>query len=96
MAVPVARLFEAFGDTTIRERWLPGAVMRERTSQPGRSARFDWDDGVSRVNVTFGALGDDKSQVAVEHDHLPDAQAAAEPKVFWRERLGALKTLLEG
>ena len=96
VAVPVARLFEAFDDTTIRERWLPGAVMRVRTSQPGRSARFDWDDGASRVNVTFAALGDGRSQVAVEHDHLPDAQAAADRKAFWRERLTALKSLLEG
>ena len=96
VAVPVARLFEAFDDIGVRERWLPGAVMSVRTSQPGRSARFDWDDGASRVNVTFSALGDGKSQVAVEHDHLPNARAAADRKAFWRERLGALKTLLEG
>ena len=69
--------------------------MRERTSQAGRSARFDWDDGDSRVNVTFAALGEGKSQVAIEHDHLPDARAAAERKAFWRDRLGALKALLE-
>ena len=96
VAVPVQRLFDAFVDARVRERWLPGLVLRERTSQAGRSARFDWDDGASRVNVTFAALGDAKSQVAIEHDHLPDAQAAAERKAFWRERLGALKALLEG
>ena len=45
-----------FVDATLRERWLPGAVMRVRTSQAGRSARFDWDDGASRVNVNFAAL----------------------------------------
>ncbi len=95
VAVPVERLFEAFDDTTLREQWLPGAVMRVRTAQAGRSARFDWGDGGSRVNVTFNALDNGKSQVAVEHDHLPDAEAAAERKSFWRERLGALKTLLE-
>jgi uncharacterized protein YndB with AHSA1/START domain len=32
--VPVGRLFEAFVDAELRERWLPGAVMRVRTSQP--------------------------------------------------------------
>ena len=95
VAVPVERLFDAFVDANVRERWLPGVVLRERTSQAGRSARFDWDDD-SRVNVTFGALGDGKSQVAVEHDHLPDARAAAERKAYWRERLATLKTLLEG
>ncbi|HTE64672.1 MAG TPA: hypothetical protein VK736_00235 [Candidatus Binatia bacterium] len=96
IAAPVERLFDAFVDPTLRERWLPGAVMQERTSQAGRSARFDWDDGASRVNVTFNALDDAKGQVAVEHDHLPDGLAAAQRKAYWRERLGALKTLLEG
>ena len=95
IAVPVQRLFDAFVDASVRERWLPGVMLRERTSQAGSSARFDWDDGASRVNVTFAALGDARSQVAVEHDHLPDAPAAAERKVYWRERLGALKALLE-
>jgi hypothetical protein len=94
--VPVRRLFDAFVDVNVRELWLPGVVLRERTSRPGRSARFDWDDGASRLNVTFATLGDAKSQVAIEHDHLPDARAAAERKAYWRERLGALKTLLEG
>jgi hypothetical protein len=96
IAVPVQRLFDAFLDAGLRERWLPGVVLHERTSQTGRSVRFDWEDGTSRVNVTFGALADAKSQVAVEHDHLPDARAAAERKAYWRERLTDLKALLEG
>ena len=37
VAVPVTRLFDAFANPRLRERWLPGAVMRERTSQRGRS-----------------------------------------------------------
>jgi uncharacterized protein YndB with AHSA1/START domain len=95
VAVPVARLFEAFVDADLRERWLPGAVMRERTSRPGRSARFDWEDGATRVNVDFTAQGEAKSQAAVEHERLPDVQAAEEAKAFWRERMAALKDLLE-
>lgn len=69
--------------------------MRERTSQPGRSARFDWEDGATRVNVGFTANGEAKSQAAVEHERLPDAQAAEAAKARWRERLTALKELLE-
>jgi hypothetical protein len=94
VAVPVDRLFEAFVDATLRERWLPGAAMRERTSRRGRSARFDRGDG-TRVNVDFAAKGDAKSQAAVEQERLPDAQAAEEAKTFWRERMAALKALLE-
>lgn len=95
IAVPVERLYDAFVDASLRERWLPGAPLRERTSQAGRSARFDWDDGASRVNVTIADLGDAKSQVAIEHDHLPDARSAAERKAFWRDRLADLRALLE-
>jgi hypothetical protein len=95
VAVPVERLFRAFVDAELRERWLPGAVVRERTSQPGRSVRFDWEDGPTRLNVNLLTVGDAKSQVAVEHEHLPNAEAAEARKAYWRGRLAALKALLE-
>jgi hypothetical protein len=93
--VPVERLFQAFVDPVVRARWLPGAVMHERTSRPGRSARFDWGDGTTRVNVSFIASGDTKSQVSLEQERLPDTEAADQAKAYWRERLAALKALLE-
>ena len=71
-------------------------MLRERTSQPGRWARFDWEDGATRVVVGFTARGAAKSQAAVEHERLPDAEAAAEAKAYWRGRMVALKALLEG
>jgi uncharacterized protein YndB with AHSA1/START domain len=96
IAVPVERLVEAFVDAELRQRWLPGAVIRQRTSQPGRSARFDWEDGATRVSVSFSATGEARSQVAVEHVRLPDADVAEKRKSFWRDRLAALKDVLEG
>lgn len=94
VAAPVERVFAAFVDPELRERWLPGVPLRERTSRPGRSARFDCDDG-TRISVTFYANGEAKTQVAVEHERLPDADTAARKKAYWRERLTALKDLLE-
>jgi hypothetical protein len=96
VAVPAEQLYAAFVDAEVRELWLPGAAIRERTSQPGRSARFNWDDGATRVNVSVAAAGEAKSQAAVEHERLPDARAAEEAKAYWRERLDVLKTVLEG
>jgi len=96
VAVPAERLYAAFVDAEVRELWLPGVAMRERTSQPGRSARFDWDDGATRVNVSVAAAGEARSQAAVEHERLPDTRAAEEAKAYWRERLDVLKTVLEG
>ena len=95
VAVPVARLFAAFVDTDVRERWLPAATMRQGTTQPERSVRFDWDDGPSRVVASFSAIGEAKSQVAVQHARLPDARTAGEMRAFWRDRVAALKALLE-
>ncbi|MGH2945166.1 MAG: hypothetical protein ACRDPC_02660 [Solirubrobacteraceae bacterium] len=96
VAVPVERLFDAFTDASIRDRWLPGAQLRERTATRPRSAHFDWGDGASRVHVGFVAKGGAKSTVAVEHARLGDAEQAEETKSWWRERLATLKSQLEG
>jgi uncharacterized protein YndB with AHSA1/START domain len=94
--VPVARLFEAFSDPKLRRRWLPEAKMRKRTSEPGKSARFDWENGNTRLNAGFFKGKErGKSQVAIEHTHLPSAKAAEKTKAYWRERLSALKDMLE-
>jgi hypothetical protein len=39
--------------------------------------------------------GEAKSRVAIEHERLPDADAVAAMKAWWRERLTALKQQLE-
>jgi hypothetical protein len=85
--VPVERLYEAFLALD-----LPLSV---RTAQPNRSARFDWEDGTTRVIVGFEAKGEAKSTVAVQHERLPDAETAERTKQEWRERLAALKADLE-
>jgi uncharacterized protein YndB with AHSA1/START domain len=95
VAVPVARAFAAFADASLRRRWLLGAKMRKRASEPGKSVRFDWDDGATRVAVSFAGAGKAKSQVVVQHQRLPDLKTADAMKAFWRERLVALKALLE-
>jgi len=95
IAVAVERLFEAFEDESLRERWLPGAELHVRTATAPRSARYDWEDGSTRVNVGFEGRGDSKSRVALSHERLPDADTADEMKAWWRERLAHLKAQLE-
>jgi hypothetical protein len=75
-------------------RWV--AELRERSASKPRSARFDWGDGRTRVNVTFQARGEARSTVTVEHTRLRDADAAARMKGWWRERLSALRELHAG
>jgi hypothetical protein len=95
VAVPVGRLYEAFVDESLRKRWLPDGKLRERTATRPKSARFDWGDGETRVVVGFTAKDAAKSTAALEHERLPDAEEAERMKAFWRERVTALKELLE-
>jgi hypothetical protein len=95
VGVAVTRLFEAFVSTELRRRWLPRVALRERTTKPARSARFDWQHNGTRVVVGFSSKGRGRSEVAVAHERLPNARSAQKMKALWRERLSALKTLLE-
>jgi hypothetical protein len=95
VGVPVERVFEAFTDASLRERWMPGAELRERTATAPRTARYDWEDGSTRVIVGFDSAGEEKSRVALSHERLPDADTADEMKTWWRERLTGLKAKLE-
>ena len=95
VAVPAERLYAAMTDAAERERWLPGAGLRLRTTTAPRTARYDWEDGSTRVVVGFDALGEDKSRIAISHERLPDADTHEAMKAYWRERLSALKALLE-
>lgn len=96
VAVSVGGLYQAIVDPAQRARWLPEAPLAQRTAQPNRSVRFDWGDGTTRVHFYLAEKSAEKSQVSLQHVRLPDAESAEVKKVFWRERLGALKQLLEG
>ncbi|MEV6651830.1 hypothetical protein [Streptomyces sp. NPDC051219] len=95
VSVSVDRLFEAFENTALRERWLPGARVRVRTATAAKSFRADWEDGPTRLVVGFTAKGEAKALVGVQHERLTDADTAARMKAYWRERLAVLKDLLE-
>jgi uncharacterized protein YndB with AHSA1/START domain len=94
VAVDIGRLFDAFVVPRQRKRWLDAGTLRVRTTQPKKSARFDFRDGNTRAVVFFIAKGRGKSTVAVSHERLPDADAVAEMRAFWKERLAALVEML--
>ena len=95
VAVPVERLYEALVSDAVRERWLPDGRLRERTTTEPKSARFDWAEDNTRVNVTFLRKGEARSTVALEHRRLADAGEAERMKAYWRRRLLVLKATLE-
>ncbi len=95
VAVPVEQLYDAFVEPSLRERWLPGAALRERTATKPRAAHFDWGENGSRVHVAFAAKGDAKSTAALSHARLADGEEAERMKAYWRERVAGLKEVLE-
>ncbi|ACQ81991.1 hypothetical protein Bcav_3749 [Beutenbergia cavernae DSM 12333] len=95
VGVGVERLFAAFDDVAVRDRWLPGVPLSRRTASAPRSARYDWGHDGSRVLVGFTAKGPDKATIAVQHERLADAGAAETQKAYWRSAVAALKTYLE-
>jgi hypothetical protein len=95
IGVGVDVLFEAFVNARKRRRWLTDGRMTLRTSQPGRGARFNWEDGSTRVVVAFDKKGRSKTTVSVAHERLPDPDEAESAKASWRERLADLKAHLE-
>ena len=66
-----------------------------KTTTAPKVARYDWEDGETRVAVFFGPKGEAGSMVTIEHARLPDADAADAMKAFWRARAADLKALLE-
>jgi uncharacterized protein YndB with AHSA1/START domain len=96
MAAPAEEVMDAVLDEARRGEWLPNAPLRPRPSKAERTARFDWEDGASRVVFWFEALGDAKSRVAMEHERLPDKAKTDEMKAYWRAALARLRDLVEG
>jgi hypothetical protein len=95
VGVPLATLFDAFVDDGMRGRWLTEGSMSRRSARPGKTARFDWADGASRILVTFEAKGPSRASAHVAHERLPDAEAGEAAKAAWKRRLAALKDSLE-
>ena len=95
VGVQVERLYAAWEDPALRERWLPGAEMRTRTATAPLRARYDWEDGATRVAVWFEAAGEDRARLSMAHQRLPDADTADGMRDWWRTRLDELKRVLE-
>lgn len=95
ISVPVSRLFKAWADTTIRNRWLPGPPMTVRKMTPDRNIRIAWEGERSNMDVRFYAKGSDRSQVVVEHSRLEGARDVTKMKKYWKTRFDELAQILE-
>lgn len=94
MPVAAARLYDAWLNDEARRRWLPDADITLRRTTAPKSIRLTWADG-SRVDVELNAKGPEKTTVVVQHNKLPDAEAAERMKTFWADALENLEATIE-
>lgn len=92
--VPVERLYEAWTDEEVRDRWLGPGKLTIRGRTENKSLRARWSDDTP-LDVRFTSKGAAKSEVSVDHRNIADEARAADLKAVWKERLGALKRHLE-
>jgi hypothetical protein len=91
--VPVTKLFDAWADKSVRDRWLADTNVKVRTATAPKSIRLGLADG-SIVAVGFLPKGKSKSAVALSQAKLPDKQTANRLKQYWSEKLEALGEVL--
>ena len=95
IAAPAEQVFMAFVDPSQRAGWLPDVALAERRVSKPTTARFDVDDGTSRLLVAIDAKTPAKSTVFVEQSKLADADEREARKGYWRQALATLKAQLE-
>lgn len=91
---PLAALYHAFADETLRGKWLGRKQYTITKATPNKSVRIAWGKaGATRVGINLYAKGKTKSQIALEHEKLGSADEVAQMKTYWKgafEKLGAL------
>jgi len=91
---PAEVLHAAVADQGQRDRWLPDPVEVTKSTPP-KTLRLRAADG-SRINVYVYPRGDARAAINVQHERLPDQEAATATKARWAERLADLERLVTG
>ena len=76
-------------------RWLPDLELVERSVIEPKSARFDVEDGRTRLLVTVTPKALAKATIAAEHSRLAGPEELEQQRAFWRAALVVLKDDLE-
>jgi hypothetical protein len=95
VACPISRLYDTWMNDVSRKKWLGNEKIHVRKATENKSARITWSDGATSLSVDFYTKGNDKSQVVVQHQKIQDVAAAEKLKVFWTQKLDALKSMIE-
>ena len=92
LRAPVEAVHHAWADADARTAWLD-VDLDVSSATPHRSVNGRVGTG-GRVAVWLTAKGEDRTQVSVSHEQLPDAETAEREKQAWTERLSRLAEAL--
>jgi uncharacterized protein YndB with AHSA1/START domain len=90
ISLPVEKLYTAWLDDDLRQKWLPDPDISYRRQSPNKTLRATWVDGRTSLDIYFYPKGDGKTQVTVQHRQLKDAAQAEEMKTYWAKALNRL------
>ena len=94
IAADQERIRAAILDPEIRGRWLPDVAAEVRSGQEGRAVRLDLADR-TRLQATPDPSRPGRTAVAVEQSRISDPASVEPAKAYWKDRLEALRSLLE-
>lgn len=92
---PLDRVFLACTNPVERGRWLEEQGIEVRKVNPGKSVRLTWSDRKSLVVISVYSKGESRTQTAIQHEKLPQAEAVETMKTFWADALEKLARLVE-
>jgi uncharacterized protein YndB with AHSA1/START domain len=90
-----SKLYAAFANARQRNTWLERGTLKVRSTQKSKIARFDYQDGTSRVAAYFVPKERTKTTVTVEHERLPDAESVEKMRAMWKDRLSELAKVIQ-
>ena len=90
--VPLTKVWRAWRNPALRERWLPDASFEVRRMRYRKGLYLNWPDG-SRVCAVFRGKGS-KTKVVVSHRTLTEFADVERMKVYWSGALQRLRALL--
>ena len=93
LVAPLAKIFNAWTNEKLRERWLPGAKIEITTATPRKSLRAKWDT-TGRLSVHFYSKGAGKTQLAVDHMKLASSKKSLKMKSYWSTALDRLEKII--
>lgn len=92
--VPLTTLYATVVDQKRFSQWLKATSCAFTKTTKNKSIRATWNDH-TLLSIDFSDKGDQKSQIVVQHRKLKTAADAEKMKLFWKNALTTLKTMLE-